>query len=68
MHLPPDHPHRMELNDEVHARPPEALVAPLRLSFLAIWCDPALREQEDAHVCDLVRRFAARARPPAPIT
>jgi hypothetical protein len=34
--MPPFHPHRQELNDEVHARPPEALVAPVRLSFMAM--------------------------------
>ena len=41
MPLPPDHPLRIELNDEAHARPPEALSAPLRLSFLALCPDPA---------------------------
>ena len=30
-----DHPLRTALNDEVHARPPEALTAPLQASFLA---------------------------------
>ena len=64
MRLPPDHPQRIELNDEVHARPPEALVAPLRLSFLAIWCDTGLREKEYAHLCDLVDRFGGTR--PAP--
>ena len=29
MNLPLDHPQRFELNDEVHARPPEALDAPI---------------------------------------
>jgi len=64
MQLPPDHPHRIELNDEVHARPPEALVAPLRLSFLALYCDPADRSFEYGHVCDLIRRFGGTC--PAP--
>ena len=64
MQLPSNHPHRIELNDEVHARPPEALVAPLRLSFLAVWCDPALREQEYGHVCNLVGRFGGTCPPP----
>ncbi|MDZ4790032.1 MAG: DUF3422 domain-containing protein [Hyphomicrobiales bacterium] len=36
MQLPPNHPQRFILHDEVHARPPEALKAPLRLSFLAL--------------------------------
>ncbi len=34
--LPEDHPQRRVLNDEVHARPPEFLVAPVRLSYLVI--------------------------------
>jgi uncharacterized membrane-anchored protein len=54
--LPPDHPLRRELNDEAHARPPEALAAPLRLSFLALYADPALRDAEWEHLCTLVRR------------
>jgi uncharacterized protein DUF3422 len=39
-HLPPDHPQRAELNDEVHARPPEALAAPVRVSYLALLYKP----------------------------
>jgi len=35
----PDHPLRVELNDEVYARPPEALVAPVRVSVLALFSD-----------------------------
>jgi hypothetical protein len=31
--LPEDHPQRRALNDEVHARPPEFLLAPVRLSL-----------------------------------
>jgi uncharacterized membrane-anchored protein len=34
--LPEDHPHRRALNDEVHARPPDNLEAPVRLSYLVI--------------------------------
>ena len=34
--LPPDHPLRFALNEEVHARPPERLSAPVRVSFLAL--------------------------------
>jgi uncharacterized membrane-anchored protein len=54
--LPADHPLRVELNDEAHARPPEALAAPLRLSFLAMYSDPAQRDAEWEHLCELVRR------------
>jgi uncharacterized membrane-anchored protein len=61
--LPPDHPLRRELNDEAHARPPEALAAPLRLSFLALYSDPARRDAEWEHLCALVRRFGQT--PPA---
>jgi uncharacterized membrane-anchored protein len=34
--LPPDHPQRRALNDEVHARPSDSLEAPVRLSYLVI--------------------------------
>jgi uncharacterized membrane-anchored protein len=55
--LPSDHPLRIELNDEAHARPPEALDAPLRLTFLALYSDATQREQEWEHVCALARRY-----------
>ncbi|NBQ39845.1 MAG: DUF3422 family protein, partial [Alphaproteobacteria bacterium] len=32
-----DHPQRRALNDEVHARPPERLRAPMRLTYLAMF-------------------------------
>ena len=41
---PPNHPQRVQLNDEVHARPPEPLVAPARVSYLALLCDAEQRE------------------------
>jgi uncharacterized membrane-anchored protein len=56
MKLPSDHPLRIELNDEVHARPPEALVAPARVSYLALLCDAAQRDAGWAAVRDLCRR------------
>lgn len=34
--LPADHPQRRALNDEVHARPPDNLEAPVRLSYLVL--------------------------------
>jgi uncharacterized membrane-anchored protein len=55
--MPTDHPLRIELNDEVHARPSEALQAPLRLTFLALYSDPTQRDREWQHVCALARRF-----------
>jgi uncharacterized membrane-anchored protein len=36
MILPEDHPQRRALNDEVHARPPDNLEAPVRLSYLVL--------------------------------
>ena len=55
--VPADHPQRQELNDEVHARPPEALTAPVRLSFLALHSELANREREWRHVEALLERF-----------
>jgi uncharacterized membrane-anchored protein len=63
MRLPPDHPLRLALNEEMHARPPEALAAPLRLSFLALASDPSMRIREWEHVCALARRHGV---PPPP--
>jgi uncharacterized membrane-anchored protein len=57
MKLPADHPQRIELNDEVHARPPEPLVAPCRLSYLALLSDAAQREAGWVAVGDLCRRY-----------
>ena len=62
MTLPLDHPQRFELHDEVHARPPEALTAPTRLSFLALYSNLASRDQEHA----LVTELAARCGKPGP--
>jgi uncharacterized membrane-anchored protein len=45
------------LNDEAHARPPEALAAPLRLSFLALYSDPARRDVEWEQLCALAGRY-----------
>ena len=61
--LPPAHRLRRELNDEVHARPPEALTAPMRLSYLALLCDADQREASWRAVCDLAARHAVA--PPA---
>jgi uncharacterized membrane-anchored protein len=64
MALPQDHPERIALNDEVHARPPESLVAPLRVSFLALQADLSLREAQWRQVADLAEAFGVA--PPAP--
>ncbi len=57
MQMLPDHPLRTELNNELHARPPEALTAPLRLSFLALYSDASTRERELESIARLATRF-----------
>lgn len=64
MILPPSHPQRLELNDEVHARPPEAMAPSLRVSYLALLTDPARREASWEAVCELAQRSAMA--PPLP--
>lgn len=63
MSLPPDHPLRAELNDEVHARPADVLAAPLRLSYLALFSDAHSRDREWDQLCNLARRHGVS--PPA---
>lgn len=60
MSLPPSHPLRLELNDEVHARPPEALTPPCRISHLALLpAEGAPRDEAFEAMRDLARRFGA---------
>ncbi|MFD2181924.1 DUF3422 family protein [Rhodoplanes azumiensis] len=61
MSLPADHAQRFALSDEVHARPPEALTTPSRVSYLALVSPWEDRELEWQGVCDLARRFGATA-------
>lgn len=51
--LPPDHPGRLALSNEVHARPPQPLDAPSSASYLAVLVDIAAREGELAHITTL---------------
>ena len=44
--LPPSYAKRVELNDEVHARPPEMLFSPCRVSQIALL--PTADEARDA--------------------
>lgn len=62
MDRPLDHPLRTELNDEVHARPPEIMRSPARISYLALMMDGARREAE----LDRLRDIARRASVPLP--
>jgi uncharacterized membrane-anchored protein len=67
MSLPADHPERLVLAEEVHARPPEPLETPARLSYLAALVDPQAREREAAHLAALCERMAVAA-PPVGVT
>ena len=62
--LPPDHPERIALANEVHARPPEALQTPQRATYVATIVGKAEREPERLHLAALCERFGV-ASPPA---
>jgi uncharacterized membrane-anchored protein len=62
--LPPDHPERFALADEVHARPPEPLETPSRASYVAVLVDADERPRELAHLGALCERYGAT--PPGP--
>lgn len=64
MILPASHPQRLELNDEVHARPPESMAAPLRISYLALLNDAAGRDAAWEAVVALAQRMTVA--PPLP--
>ena len=49
------HPQRVALHNEVHARPPQALAAPLAIAHVVMVCDAAQREASRAHVAALLR-------------
>jgi uncharacterized membrane-anchored protein len=54
--FPADHPQRLALADEVHARPPEPIGVPSRVSYLAVLVDADAREAEWKHLQALCRR------------
>ncbi len=54
-HHPRQHPQRVALHNEIHARPPEAMTAPLAISHLVMVCDVAEREASREHVAALLR-------------
>jgi uncharacterized membrane-anchored protein len=49
------HPQRLALHNEIHARPPEAMNAPLAISHTVMVCDPGERDASRAHVAALLR-------------
>ncbi len=57
--LPPDHPQRRLVADEVHARPPEPLLTPARASHLALLLPASERDAEREHLAVLCRHFGA---------
>lgn len=67
LRLPPDHPDRLALADEVHARPPEPLEAPSRASYIAVLVDGDDRERERLHLEGLCERSGV-AGPAAGVT
>ena len=62
--LPPPHPDRHALADEVHARPSDPLPTPCRASLLAVLVDPAQRDAERAHLAGLLAQHGIA--PPSP--
>lgn len=49
------HPDRGMLHNEIHARPPEKLTAPLAISHVVMLVDPKQREQSRVHLAALLR-------------
>ena len=49
------HPQRLALHNEVHARPPQALSAPLAITHVVMVCDAAQRDASRAHLAGLLR-------------
>ena len=54
-HYLQQHPLRAALHNEVHARPPQTLVAPLAISHVVMVCDAAQREASREHIATLLR-------------
>ena len=61
--LPRDHPDRLSLADEVHARPPEPLETPSRATYVAVLVEPDDRERERAHLTALCTAFGVAGPP-----
>ena len=49
------HPSRVMLHNEIHARPPEAMTAPLAISHVVMVCNAEQRAASRAHVAELLR-------------
>ena len=57
--LPSDHPERVLLSNEVHARPHAALETPQRATYVAVAVDKEEREPEFVHLGALCKYFGA---------
>jgi uncharacterized membrane-anchored protein len=64
--LPPSHPQRRELNNEVHARPPESLVAPCDITLISMLSNASARDSDWRHLRALFDTFDVRL-PEAPL-
>ncbi|TFY99829.1 DUF3422 family protein [Ramlibacter rhizophilus] len=53
--LPALHPQRAVLHNEIHARPPEAMTAPLAIGHMVLLCDANERQASRAHLATLLR-------------
>ena len=54
---PTQHPQRVALHNEIHARPPEAISAPVAISHMVMLCDAQAREASRQHLAALLRDF-----------
>ena len=52
---PAQHPQRVLLHNEIHARPPESVQAPAVLTHMVMVCDSAQREASRQHLAALLR-------------
>jgi uncharacterized membrane-anchored protein len=55
MQLKNSHPQRIALHNEIHARPPESMTAPLAISHIVMVGDAQDREASRAHIAALLR-------------
>jgi len=55
MNITSQHPQRIVLHNEVHARPPEAMQVPQSISRVVMVCDPQQRQASRAHLARLLR-------------
>jgi uncharacterized membrane-anchored protein len=52
---PVQHPERARLHNEIHARPPESLTAPLAITHVVMLADAQVRAASRAHLAQLLR-------------